>query len=1064
MTVGRDGFAWPNSLVDADGTQLSGSTNDVQGNPQRLLAAPSEVGAVPVQIVEVQYNERGLISELADTAGQKQKFFHDANANLIWTQDPRNCTSSFVYDENDRLTDVTWEVPRSGASSRKLGMHYDYDNADNVTKKVGPFEIIAPSTKPIVATTVTASNPTSVVATTLPASNPTVPPLAVTPEQAWGFDVSGRPSTITLPNKKAYKLDYRAADGKLDRITDPSGKIIQLQYDGGRYTGYVDSTGTEKTEWLVDGQSRLMLARRDGAITQRWSYDYPGLVEFPSSATWEMQGHKPITYKLVPEDKSGRLSQLIEPDGTVVKYTYTTTAPLDLLETVERQPNSPSALKWKFEYYPSGQIRKITYPEPSPTATYTYVKGHSDWIDECIVALPSGEVVIAWKYRYFPNGVVQVTQTGRGGRIDRAFYSDEQGLRFEAHGAWSNRYLQVIDLAGSGDLGGVYEETAHVDSSTTGSWTVARRNLSFQYTLGSFLKEIDEKKDTDVTSHPLLYQYPDPSENIKYGGSIQTAPADDSPGVHYTYNKAGQLISARTAPSGDSVSYAYLATGELASRTATMPATACGNSKTTYWVDLGLGLGPQQQLNESFTPCATFVVTPEGQKLARLSTAQAQYYVYSPDGSVALLFGHDKTLAVQPDTNAYGKILDSSRPPVDDFGFGGAYRDPDTGLIHLHAGRWYDSQYGRFLQPTIEPFGSLPYQFGGLYPTSDVDLGELFYRGAIAPMKDPFGGMTALPSTTAPRTFNFDETMASVPLLGIPVNASNRYRMLKEIGIADSDAQITAGILGLGEPMGFDRAAEAYANIDLENGGAEFTTGGKALAYGQAALSLVPVLAKAGGSGARYIAQTRAFRGARFFEGMRIFQGARIFRGANVFGGMRIFEGANVLKGMRFAGARARELGTVGRAAELRGRLIELLGERGEQGVTGAVAQGPNGNFITFNRSYAGTRLRTMIRNSGGSPMVLVEQGLVKNDETLLLRLPDLSPVKTGFSMRRGIRSVQAIQQGFPWNDAERILLNSGVPVDEFTATKAFCPGCQEIIDKPQEFTRLSCATAVRCR
>src|SRR5262249_43940502 len=131
----------------------------------------------------------------------EKKGSNGIDSNLVSMKDENSCTATYSYDPADRLVDVTWQVPEPSGPSAERSLHLEYDPLGNLTKLGGPYE------SPVLL------------------AGPPPGPLPITPESVWGFDLSGRPDSITLPGKGVYKIKYRTADGKTDTITSPSNTV-----------------------------------------------------------------------------------------------------------------------------------------------------------------------------------------------------------------------------------------------------------------------------------------------------------------------------------------------------------------------------------------------------------------------------------------------------------------------------------------------------------------------------------------------------------------------------------------------------------------------------------------------------------------------------------------------------------------------------------------------------------------------------------------------------------------------------------------------------------------------
>ncbi len=729
-----DGVGNPQSQSVTNGTVVATWQPDPAGNV--VGAKVANAAGVLVTAATSRYDELNQLVALTDGAGETAQQAYDGNGDLVWLQDGRGCTTTYTYDPLGRVTHSETLVPTTpGQPSERVGTDATFDLAGNLTSITGPYPLAQPVVESVARRSTTGPS--------LQRQQETPPGGA--PRNQAGFDSANRPKTVTRQGH-TYTVIYRDGqnglpnDGQPDHLADATGQtVVQFKYSAaGQFNGYVDSTGTAVESWSFDGGGRPTDATR-GSFSLHWDYEHAGPI--PSAVTWTTGGHS-FRYTVQP-DQNDLLGAISGP-GYASAVTYQSTG--GQLQTITLGNQT-----WTYKYYPNDQFWSLTYPNGMVT-TATYDPKYPDRLHSWTVTDASGTVLAQWVYNYQPNGVVIVSQSGPGLVGAWAYYSDAQGVR------WDDAY------SGTGLVGTTIGRAFHeaVTYEPSGDLQTARSNVSpatksetvltYSYITGT--QQVDQ---VFQNGQPSIFQAPDAAGNVAYSGP-DSAKGPTAAGRHFVYDEQGRLSQLTDVTTTLQIRYDYLPTGELAGRTQT---GGPGPTGASYQVNFGLG--SVLDLDANFQPTATYVLDPGGLRLARYKgSGVPQQYIYNPNGSVAFLADADgHTLHPLPETSAFGAPIAptsaAATSPPDVYGFAGRYRDPATGLSLFDNGTWYDPTLRRFLQPTAGN-GTSPYQFNGLAPRSDLDLGAALNETRTW-LDDPLtGGIPFAVPSGAVNQYAWDET------------------------------------------------------------------------------------------------------------------------------------------------------------------------------------------------------------------------------------------------------------------------------------------------------------------
>jgi len=211
-----------------------------------------------------------------------------------------NAITSYAFDVRDHLKQVT--------DPQGLPTSYQYDGLDNL------IQLSSPDTGSTTATYDAAGN----LATQTDARNITA---------TYGYDALNRPTSIVYPNP-SLNISYLYDTYGTGDVACPSGDTFSI----GRLTHYTDVTGS--TQFCYDRFGNMVYKHQLNAGT----YD--------------------VTYKY---DKAGRLTQVIEPKGTVVNYTRDAEDRITAVTYHLNLQTSDTTVVSNVTYYPFGPVASITY-------------------------------------------------------------------------------------------------------------------------------------------------------------------------------------------------------------------------------------------------------------------------------------------------------------------------------------------------------------------------------------------------------------------------------------------------------------------------------------------------------------------------------------------------------------------------------------------------------------------------------------------------------------------------------------------------------------------------------
>ena len=531
-------------------TDLNGYTTTVS-NPdsQHIVVTDASGRALTYTLTD------GLVSSLADPAGNTTHFAYDSAGNLISATDPLGRTTSYTYDPTHRLLTLT--DPRGGTVTNT------YDAEGRVTKQVDPLGRTTTFDYTTVPNTTLVTDPRGIVTADTYTNGfltSRTEDYGKSDSATWTYTydpvTGGRTSTVDpLANKTTTAYD---ADGNVLSQTDPLGHTTTHTYDTlNDLTSTTDPLGNKTS----------------------YTYDAAGN-ETSESAT---AGGKAATTSYAYTAAPGEVTATTDPDGNVTDYTYdaagdrTSITNADSDKTVfaydqlgrETSQTTPTGHTTSYTYDADGELLKKTDPL-GHTTTYTYDADGNETSttdslgdttsytydtdnEQTLVTRPDGSVL---KTTYDADGNVLAQTDGAGNTTSYTYDSFNRVSAATDPDQHMTRYTYDADG---------HELTQISPAGTTTSYTY---NADGQVTKSAYSDGVTPTvtETYDADGHRLTLTDGTGTSTFSYDALGRLTNATDGSGasVAYTYDPASRLTSL-TYPNGKVVTYDYDPAGRLTS-------------------------------------------------------------------------------------------------------------------------------------------------------------------------------------------------------------------------------------------------------------------------------------------------------------------------------------------------------------------------------------------------------------------------------------------------------------------------------------------------------------------
>ncbi|MFI0901615.1 DUF6531 domain-containing protein [Streptomyces sp. NPDC020983] len=588
------------------------------------------------------YYPDGALQQVTTPEGRKTTYTYDAKGRLKTVVDPRGnvsgadpaqFTTSYVYDDADRLLSVTDANHHTTAYGYDPAgnLHtvtdatdrvtvYDYDDANllkTVTDPAGhttkytydPAGRQASVTDRTGATTSVTYNKAGQVATMTTARGNV--PGADKDAYTWtyGYDHVGNRTSTTDPLNHTTLFAYDSVDRPLS-TTDALGHTRSVEYDdSGDVTAEYDGLNHTVAVFEYDDANRLQDTKGNNGVKTTYEYDGDGDltgVVSPTLAhvtygydkdglrttTVDPRGHvsgaDPASFTWVTGyDAAGEPTSLTDPDGNTTRTGY---------DAVGNVISTTDALNKSTAYaYDSLDRLKSTLAPASGTTTYDYdpVNGFlTDVID------PNTHTTL-----YGKDNEGRTTSVTDPLHRTESFAYDPEGNLYQTSNARGQTITATIDARGL---------TEKIDYSDT------TPDVSFTYDDAGRMQTVADATGTRT----LTYFDNDKLKSITQPGATQP--------FSYTYNGDG-TIKQRTNPDGASTAYAYYRDGTIQQETA----TAQGSSRATSYTYDAAGNLSTTTLPTSPVITQTRGYDNAGRLTSLATTGRAEHdFQYDPNGRV----------------------------------------------------------------------------------------------------------------------------------------------------------------------------------------------------------------------------------------------------------------------------------------------------------------------------------------------------------------------------------------------------------------------------------------------
>lgn len=503
-----------------------------------------------------------VITKAADSAGREVNYSY-TSGNLTSVTDVNSKTTSYAYDSLNRLISRTKPGTTSNPSvpfefaydskgradtagyangNQELEFSYDPQNFKTTIKDVNGNDTVYRynSKKQIIKITDpkgksfeygwTGTNKTSAKDKLGNTSNMT-------------YDARGNLLTVQMPKAKS---------------TDPAGPLTTYVYGAYDQVTSITTPGGATAAMTYDSQGKLTKAVDDDGNEIRYSnFDAFGQ---PQTKTFDPISsgapNRVVTYVYA---SNGDLLETQEPENKTTKFVYNSLG--QIIQSKEAIGTTSSHRTTDFEYWPSGLLKKTTYPKADSSSTRTFVT--YDYDERGNLVKTTDERGKQTEFSY--DGLDQLVETvDATGRTTESEYDDTGAvIKTTLPGGIETDYEfdelnQLVKLTQQdGSASGFVIEKEYNDAgklvkliTPKEAGETSDRETEFEYdNLGRLVKTIDAKGGETTQSYDIdgnVLTLTDPNY-------VSSSPTDHK--TTYTYSDMGQLLSKTV--SGRTWTYSY---------------------------------------------------------------------------------------------------------------------------------------------------------------------------------------------------------------------------------------------------------------------------------------------------------------------------------------------------------------------------------------------------------------------------------------------------------------------------------------------------------------------------
>jgi RHS repeat-associated protein len=547
-----------------------------------------------------------------------------------------------------------------------------------------------------------------------------------------GYDARGNVTTEDGPGGPT-QFAYDAMD-RIVGVEDAAGGVHTIERDSqGLLTGVV--TGEVATTIGRDGRGRLVSMSLAGA--EPWALEYDGndrITGLVNPAGGRVDTEYDVLDRVVGftvSDGAHAETATIEwagvdrmaraaDDDSELRWTWDEVG--QLASVTHDHPGMATAITLEYAVW-GGRVRSVTYPDLPGLDGGAYELSYGDGGGLSQIYGPDGSTYDLPRDDF---GRIEAFQLDWGDTLDVGYTYDAAG-RVRSVVAWPDSWRETVawQVANTYDVDDARLTEEGPEGSVSYGYDGMRRLASVTRSAGE-----DETFAWDALGNPTGEGFElDALQRVIRGGGFGYAydgagrvterTAADGTRQRLAWDADDKLLAVERWPAGAdapdrTITYRYDALGRLVARTI--------DGATSYYIydreDLVLELaedGAVEALHIHGGPIDTPLVSVVG----------GDRFAYLRDslGNVRALFRPGDTEPFATFTwSAFGELVAQTGDVEPRFGFHGAYRDADTGLLWMRM-RWYDPAVGRFLSTDPLRFTTFsnPYAFPGLDPVNGRD-------------------------------------------------------------------------------------------------------------------------------------------------------------------------------------------------------------------------------------------------------------------------------------------------------------------------------------------------------
>ena len=632
---------------------------------------------------------------------------------------PDGGVSRKEYDLDGRLAREVLPLEHAGRGAFAQGYRYTYDRAGRRLQATAPGGILYEQNTYDVAGNV----------------------IRDIDGAAYGFDLSGRRTSVTTPEGSSQTFAYDAS-GNLTRTTDSMGYTTRFQTDAwGRVTLVTRADGSHE-RYTYDHAGNILTATDGEGHTASYAYNCRGLL---SSRTDAMGASEHFRY-----DREGNMVESTDRNGVRLTLTY------NMYQSLTGRRSVDGGINEHFGYYPDGKLKYAI--GGGMRYDYTY-----DAMGRLAGKSAGGRSLAAYTYDVGGNRTGLTDLTGK--RTEYEYDYADRLRKVYDNGNCQACYtynpdgtMKALEIGGNSGEGVLYTEYSYDrDRNLTGLKTLVRQGaLNGKYGLLTDNHYSYDKAGNCVIKQTLsgetrysydsLYQlteavYPNKREQFTYdraGNRLTRTAAREHGGAvreAYTYDNANRLTK-RSIYNMTAGAQEIPETPEMADRMYRYTYDRQGNmlsdGDNTYQYD-GMnrlkeintkagdiqknhydGEGLRAELEEN-GKLVSFIyddgkIVTEGTDtnliryirgydlISSDSTAAKTYYHYASDelGSITHITDEEGNILNRYEYDAFGNFTVKEETIPNRFAFTGEQYDPVTSQYYLRA-RFYNPVIGRFL-------------------------------------------------------------------------------------------------------------------------------------------------------------------------------------------------------------------------------------------------------------------------------------------------------------------------------------------------------------------------------